>query len=604
MSFALLRKELREHGAVLVAVYVLAALMLTGLLIQANETLGGRFMGLMRFTLFFAPLLALVFANRLFVREYSGRTQLYLETLPIGRKRVFWTKWLLGGALCLLTAWLAWYASWRFSRATEVLAWGDARWPLLSVLIVWLAVWSFAALAGMLGRYRYVIWGALVIVLMIASSVAAIPMFELPVVRLLGVEMQNAMGLAEPAAFIQAGFVIAVSIVSASALALAGSGGIASTLARRMTARERVFVLVAAMAVLTVAFMLEPQPERPPFEITDGQRVNGQYARVGVLPTVDFGSGQARELARILADDVDGLVERIGIDGEPRVFILPQQGVDRHVMQRAALGDADGIVLQVAPDVPRDSVRTLVAHSLLTDWTLDRGMREDRHVLLDGLSTWWAVRDDAAGRERYWLRVAALDTPLDAGVLTNWALTSERYGECQALSIAFATHVALEQALGEAALFTLLRELLARPPEDARVLFEKSPAAQLRSLGLDWPGVAAAAEALRQSARAQHAEALAARPDYRASIDWQASQEYGIEIETTVAGAERYAAYYSQLGPWTADIGRMARLDVFGEHTILPLAPPRGARVLVVIEVDDPVLDCPVRLVSERLELR
>jgi hypothetical protein len=34
---------------------------------------------------------------------------------------------------------------------------------------------------------------------------------------------------------------------------------------------------------------------------------------------------------------------------------------------------------------------------------------------------------------------------------------------------------------------------------------------------------------------------------------------------------------------------------------VLPLSPSRTARVLVVAEVDDPVLDCPVRVLAERL---
>jgi hypothetical protein len=71
-----------------------------------------------------------------------------------------------------------------------------------------------------------------------------------------------------------------------------------------------------------------------------------------------------------------------------------------------------------------------------------------------------------------------------------------------------------------------------------------------------------------------------------------------------VSGAARYAVYYSELYPWTADVGDMPRLDVQGPRAVLPLSPARSSRVLAVIEVDDEVLDCPVRVLAERLEFR
>ncbi len=41
----------------------------------------------------------LTLANRLVVREYTGRTQLFLETLPVSRAQVVAVKWLTGAVL-------------------------------------------------------------------------------------------------------------------------------------------------------------------------------------------------------------------------------------------------------------------------------------------------------------------------------------------------------------------------------------------------------------------------------------------------------------------------------------------------------------------------
>ncbi|HWN38842.1 MAG TPA: hypothetical protein VNP02_10120, partial [Gammaproteobacteria bacterium] len=242
MSLPLLRKEAREHGPVLAATAAIGALALFAMLGVAENS-GGRFVGLTRFLLTIGPLVAFVLANRLLVREYTGRTQFFLETLPIGRVRVFATKWLLGCALMLLTALVAWRVALGYVRRTEVLETADAIGVLGCTAAFAVTIWSFAALAGMLGRYRYLAWAAVIIAALLAMNVAGIPLFDLPVVRLLGQGVQMATALPETSAFVEAAVVAVLSAAGAAVLALVGSGAMASTLAQRMTARERAFAL-------------------------------------------------------------------------------------------------------------------------------------------------------------------------------------------------------------------------------------------------------------------------------------------------------------------------------------------------------------------------
>jgi hypothetical protein len=229
-------------------------------------------------------------------------------------------------------------------------------------------------------------------------------------------------------------------------------------------------------------------------------------------------------------------------------------------------------------------------------------MKEDRHALLDGLSSYWALRDDDVARERWWLRAAAVPEPLPADHLTAWAQTSERFGDCQALAVAFSVFDTLVQRIGQDAALALMKTILSPPKDDVRVLFERRPADALEAAGVDWSSLATAASAARAEARVRHAAALEQRPVLEAAVDWSNVAGRGIEIETRVLGAERYAAYYRQLSPWTSDVGEMPRLDVLGTRAVLPMSPSREARVLAVIEVDDAILECPVRLLAERLE--
>jgi len=603
MSLPLLRKEAREHGPVLAATAAIGALALFAMLGVAENS-GGRFVGLTRFLLTIGPLVAFVLANRLLVREYTGRTQFFLETLPIGRVRVFATKWLLGCALMLLTALVAWRVALGYVRRTEVLETADAIGVLGCTAAFAVTIWSFAALAGMLGRYRYLAWAAVIIAALLAMNVAGIPLFDLPVVRLLGQGVQMATALPETSAFVEAAVVAVLSAAGAAVLALVGSGAMASTLAQRMTARERAFALVALIAVGTISTTLEPKPVQPPFEITRGERYQGRWTRVGVLPAGTLDADSARGLARAIADDSDELIDALDLSAHPPVFVLAQQGMDRHVMQRAALSAEDGIVLKVAPNAPMENVRMLVAHSLVADATIDRGMKDDRHVLLDGLASYWPLRDDEAGRERWWLRAAAIAEPLPPDYLTEWARTSERFGECQSLALAFSVFDTLVQRLGRDATMESMKGLFREPKDDVRVLFERRPAATLAASGVDFAELASAASAAREEARERHAAELARRPVLDATVDWRSTPGRGIEIETTVSGASRYVAYYRLLLPWTTDAGDMPRLDVLGSSAVLPLSPSRNDRVLAVIEVDDEVLDCPVRLLAERLRFR
>ena len=602
MSLPLLRKEVREHGVVVLLILLLGSLLLWAAL-RNGDRMGGRFAGLSFFVSIYAPLLALTLSNRLFAVEYSGRTQLFLEVLPVSRARVFVTKWLLGGGLTLGTMALCWLITYQAAREREELALTAALLTLGCLTLFTLTLWAFAAMAGMLGRYRYIIWitGALAIV--IASNVTGIPSLDLPVLRMLGQDV--AMARAELTALdvlVPLG-IIGVCIVGAATLALYGSGGIASTLARRMTAREVAFVAISFAVVMVTVSTLESKPVKPLFALTSGEPVRGKHASASVLPTGDLDETAARDLAAVIVADVDSLIDALALPTRTSIFVTPQQGLDPYVMQRAALDASDGIVLRAAADAPQDYLRGLVLHSLLLDHTRLRAHREDRHVLLDGLSAYWVLQDDPAARERWWLRAASVPKDLDARDLSNWSTTVEELGDCISFAAAFGALDVMATELGRERLLQLMREVFAQPPDDVRALFERSPNTILASAGLSWSSVATKLAAARAAVRARH-PALTAREPITAEVTWRDDRQRGMLIETSVRGTDTYRVLYAQINPWASDIGDMPRMDVRGAYAVLPISPPRGGRVLAAIEVDDTLLGCPVRVLARRVTLR
>lgn len=602
MSLPLLRKEVHEHGIIVAVTMIVGALALVALLIEADLQ-GGRFIALARYLMVMGTLTAVVLSNRLFVREYAGRTQLFLETLPLGRATIFTTKWLLGCGLMLLLTAIAWFANLWWIRKTEVLPWPNALGTLSNVMLFTLALWAFASMAGMLGRYRYIAWIAAFLLISALYSVAGITPADLPVFRLLGIDVQMALSTPDMRTVLHVLATTAVLTLAAAALALLGSGAMASALAQRMTARELVFVLASGLVLATIVTTLQPKPDPPPFALSGGELVRGEHSSASVMPTADLDSAAAKALATTLVRDLDTLIDALELQAKPAVFILPQQGLDRTVMQRAPLGDSAGIVLKIAPDAPLESVRSLVLHSFLGDATENRAFKEDRHVLLDGLAARWALRHDVAAQAQWWLRAASIGEPLGSDDLTRWSATSERLGECLSQAVAFSVVDSLAVRLGQERMLDLMRSLFSPPAGDVRVLFETEPETLLERAGVSWPELATYTEAARQSARENNRDLLAQRPHLIPQIAWTDSTERGVAIEASLQGADRYSVYYTLLYPWTADVGDMPRLDVRTERAVLPLSPPRGARVLAAIEVEDELLDCPIRVHAERLRL-
>jgi hypothetical protein len=282
---------------------------------------------------------------------------------------------------------------------------------------------------------------------------------------------------------------------------------------------------------------------------------------------------------------------------------LPKRSLDPTVVERAELEKKDGIVLRAAPNVVLSRLRMNVLHAALAEHTRGRALREDRHVLLDGFASWWALRAEPSEREQRWLRAAAAPVPVTAAALMRWEETEERAGECVADGLAFATFDTLARRLGAKATWRLARSLFAAPPDDFRVLFERTPAALLAQAGTTWPLLAAETERERQAVIERHAAELSRASQLSAAIAVEQTARQGTRVQVSLAGADAYWALYTVLGPWDGSRSGLSRLDVRAPHATLPLSAARGVRVLVALETEDDSLGCAVRVKAERIKL-
>lgn len=602
MSLALLRKELREHGLVLGAVLLLDALGLASILNDAARH-GGRFTGLQRFFAIFGTLTAVVLGNRLVVREYTGRTQLFLEALPLSRARVLLTKWLLGAfaLLGVAASAVALNLWWQSSERIEAI---DAARAFSRGALFLLCVWAFCFLAGLLGRVRLAAW-LLVGSFYGASNTMGFDATRLPPATLVGEALGLSRAWPSGAELATTLAVVAVGLLGAAALALLKEGALAQALGQKASSREFVFILTSFVGLGVLADQLKAERKQPPFALQGAATVDTPLVPVAVMPTGDFPEEEAQALAERLAARFEGLGEALELPRQSGAWVLPQSGLDREVTLRGALSDSDGIVLQANVAAPSFEVPMLQAefvHALLAEHTRNRALREDRHWFLDGFSHWWVARGDPDRLALQVQRAAATPEPITAAQLTRWEETEDALGDALSSARAHLVLEALARSRGEAAVLALARSAFQRPQGDARAwLFDRGLEGLLAREGLNLVGLAADAEALRQHGAAEPFAGTATLSQ-RALGGRQV--ELSVSLEGLPPGAP-WRAFLLQLQPWEGAVlpERRQRFDAFTPQLVLPVPVSSGDRVLVQVELDDEALGCARRVFSQRVDI-
>ena len=483
----------------------------------------------------------------------------------------------------------AWLVTLQFMRRTEVITWSDALRALLAVEAFTLAIWSFSAMAGLLGRYRYVAWMALGLFYFFLSQ-ASVAAAESPLLKLLSESIAMARAPVPTQSLLEALVVIVVAVTATCVLGLGGSGAMAATLAKRMTGRERAFVIAATVVALSVAVKLKKDRALPPFELAAATRSTSGKGVVGVMKTPEVSDEQASALGEAVAHDVDSLADALQLEKRPSIFLLPQRGLEPTTTQRASLTGAQGIVLRAAPDIEPSALRARVLHELISDATDSRALKEDRHALLDGFSVWWTVQDDAELRERWWRRAGAARVSVSRDSMARWGETTERVGDCLGNALAFSLVDTLVAKVGREKALTLATKLFAPPRTGVLATWlEDKPATLLKEAGVDWDSLTAETEARRLTFQSGAMGAA------QVTLD-------GDLVKVHVTGVERWRVLYGKLGPWSRGQTLLPRLDVKGADATLPQALSRGERLVVLVDHDDAALGCPVRLEALRLE--
>lgn len=631
MNRALLLKELAQHGF---AVLWLGAATLVGLPVLvavAHRMEGGSaFDGLGWFLRYVVPMLMAVLCHRLVVMEYQGRTQLFLEGLPLSRARMVVVKYLFGlgvtWGLVLLAVLL-----------TQLVRAGAEPWDgrLLTNVLVRALGWSWVVLSGFflmgfLGRYRVPLGVLLALVVGWINSAKEVRLEEFGPFALVdshfGFERD-----ALPLGALAQTFLLGVSfLVLVALLACLREGSVAALLAQKMSQRERVFF--AALVAGVMVLMSAVPDRREPMELDFGE--DAHSARVGAaevqVSNARLAAEPARRLAHRVAQELSGAFEYLGLRSVPPVFITLRCDLKVDLFDRDVGMNRDGITVDANFTAPgwreEDFIAWLVRVAVLAE-TRRRAGLEHKLWVLDGFPDFWFARQTRAVqptpvRHRVLALRALYGTRegLTRGDLESWLRFRERVGPEVAGGVAASGLVVLERRWGAERCRAFLRRVLATDvPKDIRAALHETrfPPARLLELevGVELDEFVRLWSGELETARGQLRSELAALPVVRGEVKF-------VPLSPATMQVHYHAMASPALPPESEFLMEHTALSVFDRAIVpggvrretksfaaeakgtLPQTVARGSRLGWNFALEVPALECRVISGWRREEVR
>ncbi len=636
---ALLGKELRHHAVAGVALF--GCLAAAYLLLLLGLTVSPETVSLLQahagFLGFFVPLAAIVLGNRLVTAEYHGRTQLFIEALPVRRWEMVALKFVLGLAVLLAAAGLSLAASAlaaSFREAVDAVFVGivAARTAAFTYFL-----WAFFFTMGLAGRFRVPIYIALLLMLAVVDQMTG---FELQRFGPIALMDPNTLPFERETmptrALVETLALAAGWTALAFALALIHEGSVAEALARRMSQKEKALVGILFTSLMLAVVFLDERRDKEPYAFTQDEVVASGRVPLEVLYLLPERRDDAEALLARLEGDLEALSQMLDWVRLPDVRVAYGPALDASTYDRAELDDNDGILVRAnfrrTAAWDDGDFRAYVVGLVLDEATRGRASFEPKAWLRDGFAHWWSRRDEAAPlvcREDFAPALRALAATrqerLDVDRIAAWRRYRERHGEAMAEAVAWSGLAVLAELRGRDAVLSLAREVFGRAAsEDFRELFHewRHPMASVfeATTTLAWSDFVDAWNDELGSRRATAAcrAALATVPRGSGSIEVERGEGavrdvvYRFRFAEPLPGGTLSALLHTRLTPFDSELERheLRRIEHLwpdGERQAvwrLPGRYGRGSRAFLALEVDSAVLGCPLRLAAERREIR
>ena len=625
---ALTWKEVREHFLV---VLVLAATLPFGwaifaLAVLAAPTTVTYLEAHVSFCRWVLPLAGLAMGNRLVVAELHGRTQRFVESLPLRRFEPLLVKFAMGLAVLEGIALVSLAGTELFALSNEpfdgtFLAILGAR-TFVYVFFGWCLFFTM----GLFGKARVPLYVLMALGLILVSATTQLELLHFGPFALVGPEMSTSRGVwpwSELA--VSAGLGVGF-LALGGAISTIREGSVQERLSKPMSQRDLAMVGIAFMALLTLWGAFEREAEPLPYVMS------GEVVRSSALPiAIGFGDRAAEPDARLLLanleHDVGTLREAMQVSALPQMRVVLRRTLSRGLVEPVTLSHADGMLVRANflssahPDL--DTISSAVIGGMLDARTRRRARLEPRRWWRDGLATYWAYDQGRLPATR--LAQAAWATRSrgpDPSRIEHFDRVREELGDTVAASLAATGVMAIERARPGGVALVARTTFPNSPTEDVRATIEERlhplRAQIAAATALDPPALTRAwSETLR---------ALRARPDVVQIMASLPGASADVRVERDASGIVSVVVR-ATVSPHASDLTLCVRHLAVGpfDRVVEDYALPRetiavpddghaevrltgryttGDRVLVRVDLEGTALDAPMRLAAERLTLR
>lgn len=640
--WALVTKDLQQHAAVIGLVLLFLPIAWVFFLLAAlgaPTTVSYAEIHVSFLRVVFIPF-AFAVGNRLVVTELYGRTQLFLEALPMGRAEPFVVKWLLGVGLLLGVALTSLLLALAVAWFREPIDAGFVGSLLSRTVVFTLTLWAFLYTMGQLGKLRIPLYLGLGLVLVILASTTELELMRFGPFALVGPDLATSRAGVPWAEVLTALALAAAFVAVGAALAFVREGSVQEVLSKPMSSRERAMVGIATCAVLIVWSGLQPEPQPEPYRMSGEGVLRAQAVPLVIAHGGESGRADAQSLLTRLEPSLLALSSTMGWAALPECRVVLRGSLDGRTFETAELRPGDGALVRAnfrasaTPDL--EGLEAALVRALIDDRTNRRARFEPQGWARAGFPLWWARcgphREGgpscALGPERRASAQLALHgRGVDRPRIAAWDTLREQEGERVSESLAATGMVTLARLGGPEAPSAFARSLFSSwATDDSRVVLAtvlSPPRARLReaasvdeeTLHREW-GADLARD--RESADVRTLLGrVSPRPSATLAITEGAASQRILALDVRVPWARTDGVVVSVLTKTLPPFDTLIEpWDLRRDQFVLREGEParlielsgrvsRGDRVLVIVDVEDPRsgIGAPTRVLAERREV-
>jgi ABC-type transport system involved in multi-copper enzyme maturation permease subunit len=585
------------------------------------------------FLLFFIPLSAIVLGNRLVVKEYYSRTQLFIESLPISRVEMVLVKYFIGLTFLLFFAVFTLLISSGLSYRSDPVSLNFFFILLSRSAMFCYFVWSFLFAMGFAGKFRIPVYLLIVFFLFVFSITTELNIMQEGPLALQVSDFALERYTYPARQLIQTFLLGSGWLALALFLSLINEGSIAENLAKPMTQREKAVIGIIFIGFMLSAALLESKRVREPYRFSSDAVIASETEPIEILYLEYNIKPDAIALNRYLENKIADLRDTLGINRVPPIKIAYAESLDRDKFETAKLISRDGVLVRAnfkdIDDWCTDKFNAYLTRVILDNITRNRTRFAPKQWLHDGFSCWWAYGGFSMGSDTHktlMLRsMYLLDKQgLNSQVIKEWPVFRERVGEPAAEAVAYSGLAYLQSAKGYEAVIKLVKSVFGRDiPDDSREtlyeMFHPMPVLFKEATGEDWEAFISEWTAWVKDIATQpeFRARLAAIPEFKGSINLLKKEGnirdivYEYNFSQVPASGFVCALLHKKISPFEASIYPEELLKEEQRiHNDFVTNQRRhtgkynsGERVFLALEYESDILGIPVRIISRRVNI-